>query len=1626
MADAPEMLVVDPDAPTDQSVKQSLMSLPTWEEWLQKNGFTKGEKHRSAISAVEWNRDWPQHGRGWRLRVAPSSDTINIIVYRNTLGRSLRHEAMVSVAERSVVGIVTKLISEVERPVSDATKKRRIKAYTSTIPYADRDDKIEFINGPVLAPRHHMEAAPIRRPIPDDPAELDKPQMDQMLDRIQTTCFPKGQRVRVRRRNAGTLTNALGTVVSASPHACYVAIDHYVEAGDPDPFRFTEDELEPVYENQQEPDLDDPAPYIAALDYITPLKQLGYQALNRDYYTKHLHFNDEKQGVLTIGIKPMPNALSAMTVVIFLDYYQGGESERIGDMVVEAMGVIDRVRELEVLADSTANIAEFARKLAEKNYPDSSVFSHYDHLIYVFGESVLNEAENVDDPEFYLQDLQRHYEVINVLRKLGVRMGRRMGGERKYYRLFYIPSAVTDVSYDIYLQPMADNSYTVTAEGSKEFQDDRGTDWQEEFDIPVTWTIPADIGANLEGWLEDFLSDLRKHKGPDEPTIQGPDVDDLDEGIDDPSEVGLTQERTDFFKQEGYVYKADYKGNPHWEKKWPLPLPIKTGKTTLTDLMIHPGHGQIWYSLVDAAGRPKGGYSITLPRGDVTPYSTSLRRALLKMRHVAERMPVDANFNDMFTFLRVAFDKVEDEVESESHIVHEGEDDFDYENYVKTSANYNPVQLLSAADVRKIIGATGYRINSLYHSKRTTGYSLRIMPGNAEQFQAMKEQPDREANRMLDQIRQGIIARLPMLGKIERGMYNIDDKLTVHCWHWGDARYKDVPDDPRNFLLYVDIQPIDHQRRGPKGKMLPEGVDDPEGYVNKLERAQYCPRCLSHETKCIGTHSRLPGGYGSGEPQEFWECGACGDKFLWSDERSVGFKLESVADPDDPEAMLQRTHMAKMGDLVDVVCPTCGDRRQLFKNWPDGTKDWGSACAKCGSFIPLPNMVVDSLADPDADLNPEEYANDTLNVDQILTSRGYRNMSEAHFPHWQKYITPNMQFVVFYEGGTKWQFQVYRPVVSGEWKLKTSSPGREISTIRADLDMWEKKARAGTLLGVNESDEDIDPQDYAKTTFDIVHFLKERGWELHSIASREYYAKTFPMPKPYQLGGMTFTGVQVRVGVNMFATGETWIGLYFVDSTNNGMPVHAFDLEMQQLFPWEDSDVPPMSYFDNKMPIRRFVAGLDDVLANVEWPDVPVALKASNRVLRALDRFITSLNQQANKPLHPEVREIGENVDEPDDTEITRRMRELPPANYRELVVPLDRVQEMEAILTQPAASQRIRGYVAFDEEVVFGDRKRMAIQVIASESDDETGWSQGVLYDAEGNELGNTDVGESFLGEFTVADEGTNYTVNVVPEPMTEALDPDDPESVLQQLPQHTYVTFTRSREEDQEIAEGNFPDLPLEQALTQQLLRELAESKLFDMATVKASGIKIAADVYTIRLLFLGYASDAELRGMLQAAYREVGVAGDFNIEQFRHEPTQPNQWIAKGWESPVIEALDPDDPELVLQSHPGFEFRQTSYLGTMVFIKGPGEDKSDWPQDIGRLIYGPEPNPPYARKRWYVIGVRGIVPERLDEYGFGIHKHAGLRTFDTKEDAAMAIWLTWSRLPHDQQRGYLLPNT
>jgi len=119
------------------------------------------------------------------------------------------------------------------------------------------------------------------------------------------------------------------------------------------------------------------------------------------------------------------------------------------------------------------------------------------------------------------------------------------------------------------------------------------------------------------------------------------------------------------------------------------------------------------------------------------------------------------------------------------------------------------------------------------------------------------------------------------------------------------------------------------------------------------------------------------------------------------------------------------------------------------------------------------------------------------------------------------------------------------------------------------------------------------------------------------------------------------------------------------------------------------------------------------------------------------------------------------------------------------------------------------------------------------------------------------------------------------------------------------------------------------------------------------------------------------------------------------------------------------DLDDPEMILRQQPGFRFVNTSYMGTKVYLEDDPEEhkQDDWPLDIGRVIHGPDPKLVGAMT-WYVIGIRGMNDDDLHAANLGTRDRPNLKTFATKEDAAMAIWLIWSRFDDKQKRGYRLP--
>jgi len=1028
MAENPENQPVDLDAPTEKVVKQALADLPTWEEWLRKNGFALGKEHKYAWSDVEWNRDWPGAGRGWTLKVHPEQNVITVAVYNNWLryGRSLGFQFFVN--ERTLPKVVGALIKEIERNVSDHTRKRRIKLLHQQTPSDTRVEPQEpgGFNGPPQPVR--VESIPRNKPIPDDPTSLTPEQMDDLVSRVRVTCLPKGQRVRIRLSQNTRLNGMMGTVVDAGPHACYVALDDYVQAGDDDPFRFEEQEMEPVYENQQEPDLDAPEPYVTALDYALGLGKLGYQFLASSY-RKTLSFPDG-EGQLRILVEPMPNALSQMTVVINLEYIQFGDMERIQDVVTEALDVVDLVREIEVMVGESKNITEFADKLRERNFPHSSPVAADNRLRHMFGESAMEP--DVDNPQPYFDQLQRHTEVINEFRRNGLRMSRRMTAKHPYYAMFWIPTAVEGVSYDVFIDPQPDASWQISARGQKEFSDDKHGDWQEEFGIFHMWDIPAGAsGEELAKEVDNILSDIRHNKGPEEPTIYEPDVDDVDESEE---EIG------------------------------------------------------------------------------------------------------------------------------------------DYAAYAASSGGYNPVMLLTSKDIRKIVRELGFKVGGLYRSRRTHGWTMNLSPATGQAFELFQKNPHRMAEYVKYELREGIMKRLPTLANIERSVYVIDDKLIINAWVWS-SRSSDLT-NPNNWTIYADILPSDHDQRLRGGRMA-EGVDDPDDIQDLTSYAK-----------------------GATDPVKALE--------------ENGYRYGKYNEAGNPR-------WNKFWPLPQPLTP-------LVKWAPTFTKFWGSPDihgqyvygftaenrpAKTGYIVVKP--LNRKLDEDDWDI-VTSIRRVLLRVEELV-----RNL-------------PNTNDL-----DTVWDY-----VDTGMQKIKD-----DVNT-EADA-TWEARQPAPTLPtvaeGLEDFEDEVDPASYAKTTFDPEQFLRASGWKFHSDLAWKYYAKTFPTPRPYQLGGMTFIGVQVRIGITKTLFDTTNIGFYFTDDKNCCMGIQGYDLRSQRLQPVADEEEESPKNSDPNMSIRRFALGIGEVLAACDWPSAGAALAAGSKVQWDVAKFVKELNQRADAPLRPAQQESMEDMD---------------------------------------------------------------------------------------------------------------------------------------------------------------------------------------------------------------------------------------------------------------------------------------------------------------------------------------------------------------------------------------------
>lgn len=163
---------------------------------------------------------------------------------------------------------------------------------------------------------------------------------------------------------------------------------------------------------------------------------------------------------------------------------------------------------------------------------------------------------------------------------------------------------------------------------------------------------------------------------------------------------------------------------------------------------------------------------------------------------------------------------------------------------------------------------------------------------------------------------------------------------------------------------------------------------------------------------------------------------------------------------------------------------------------------------------------------------------------------------------------------------------------------------------------------------VDPDDTGVSIDDYAKTTLDPAVFLENKGWTVNS--EERFYEKTFSIPRHYRLGGMTYTGVLIRIGIGRNLFNDSVIRITFVNDEGQGFGIQSYALKPQRRCQWNAIGKEPDNCFDTGMTLRHFAAGIEDVLANVRWPENnSAALLAASSVKTSVDEFVRKLNQDA-------------------------------------------------------------------------------------------------------------------------------------------------------------------------------------------------------------------------------------------------------------------------------------------------------------------------------------------------------------------------------------------------------------
>lgn len=1156
-------------------------------------------------------------------------------------------------------------------------------------------------------------AKPTRPAVPDDPTPE---QIDNLADYLSVTCFPKGQRVRVRTERQTRTNGMLGTVVSASANACYVALDDFVAAGDPDPFRFGEQELEPIYEGQEEKkanDPDDPGPYMRALDYTTPLVQLGYET--NDYFPDVLRKRIPLgTGRLRISVKPYPQKEAGVywegefhpqvAAIIYVEFIgRDGLTEQLQQIVVlSPLDIVDTVREVEaiVASDRVSCVSNFSDELRRRDFPGTPVTTHA-HLYRLFGESA-EPPVNVDDPDFYLQDLQRQYSVVDAFRLHGVRMRRRPGEKRSYYEMFWIPSAVAETTYDVYLVPKADGSWLVGADGHKVFSGE-WIDTDEFFRIDETWTIPANLDdVALYTLADDILSSLRKHQGPQEPRERMPDVDDLDESADEITDYsdyaasaadynpvmlihpkglrqavreagykvtglyrsrmthGLTltaipnsQERYGFFMQNSWIEQQRFE-KTIWDY-----LLANWGDDLKSKLDV-----RIWCWPGDTSANPESWNNWVL-YADINPHDYKERRE--RPRYRTKRVKEGVDDPDEIKDLTDYAETTGDTVEVMKQMGYEYRQDiFGQERWLKLWPLPLPVKgkPWSATYTHfrgnpDLWGSYLYALVSADEVYTAGGNYIIVMP--------LKGETEGDYNNVTS------VRRL--LLKVEQMARDLPKTQSVE-----------------DMQAYLDTQ-----MQSIKAEVNREAsVTWQESVVQEMEDPEKCVQCGG---KCCKFYPGITAPEDWGAPDKaamqvrITQAVRSGDYEFddWygdpTDEKGGGdFNVRMIRPTGQRGLSVRRDEYERCQMLGDQGCKLPHDERpkqcrELVPGDPTGQhcKDQFSKKQAAIAWMPYQDVTAEverqlwESIDPDdpetavATHKPRVYSlysqhpsgyfqpihlGTFTSLEGALAHAQNQGIVQAAQDHGYTHIWVEEDEMDSLEDWTEVEKTgLYGP----KSKFLRSTGVRYIVTPEYTAQPIPPEHK---FVPESQEEPDLDAAKYAETTFDPAQFLEQAGWKLYSTQSLIYYTKTFPTPKPYVLGGMTFTGIEVRIGIDAKFLSSPWLLLFFVDKQNRGLPVNGFQLDRQQVLPWDyEEGEPPTHYTDNNMPIRKAAMQIGSVLANVKWPEGSGALVASSLAEQAVKDFVARLNREAEIPLRSAQEESQE---EPSEAEVQRYVDALP------------------------------------------------------------------------------------------------------------------------------------------------------------------------------------------------------------------------------------------------------------------------------------------------------------------------------------------------------------------------------